>query len=122
MAHGMMDAALFLSNVAQLKSIFDGDVASNSKAKVGIAMIVLSLLLQFSIGILFIMILDIEGCLVQLKQIGTTGGLVPNPTGGNNDPKIKLARRARRINTAIMFFILAILGINLIINGLNLSK
>ncbi|CAG2204689.1 unnamed protein product [Mytilus edulis] len=142
-SQGILDTALFLSNVAQLKSIVDEDLGTEAKPKVAITMISLSLLIQVVIGILIILLLDVEGALIELGDIARGGSLVPvedeiteestllepesrstNHTVGTYvpDKRRKLKSRARRMNTAILFFIFVVFCINLIINGLELSK
>ncbi|CAC5399428.1 unnamed protein product [Mytilus coruscus] len=138
---GMLDVALFLSNVAQIKSVFDGDLGVGTRPLVAIVMISLSLLMQVAIGILIIMLLYIEGALLQLKQASRDNALLsddgamaeevtnmePQPVLSAADDagakkRSKLPIRARRINTAILCLIFGVLCFNLVINGLELSK
>ncbi|CAC5399427.1 unnamed protein product [Mytilus coruscus] len=145
-SQGILDTALFLSNVAQLKSIVDEDLGTETKPKVAITMISLSLFIQVVVGILIILLLDVEGALIELGDMERGRTMLPaedeiteestllepdpitimatDHTGGTYLPnkRQKLKARARRMNTAIFCFIFAVLCLNLIINGLELSK
>ncbi|XP_063419840.1 uncharacterized protein LOC134704995 [Mytilus trossulus] len=138
---GMLDVALFLSNVAQIKSVFGGDLGAGKKPLIAITVISLSLLIQVAIGILIIILLYIEGALLQLRQasrdnalLSDDGAMTEEFTNLESKPALsaaddagagkrsKLAIHARRINTAIVCLIFGVLCFNLVINGLDLTK
>lgn len=120
---GLLDAALFLANVTELKHFVDGVAGGGLKETFGIAILSLSMIIQIVIGVLLIMILDIEGAIKQLTAAGAAVAAgTPLTTDGVVDRKFVLVRRARRMNTAVLCFIFFVVCLNMISSGLGLSN
>ena len=137
-SQGLLDVALFLANVTELKHFIDGYSGGSLMAIVGIAILSLSLIIQIVIGLLIIMILSTEGDIKQLTAAAavTAGtpltedegtveditGHIAGPSDAIVDRKFVLVRRARRMNTAVLCFIFIVVCLNMISSGLGLSN
>lgn len=135
---GLLDTALFVANVTELKHFADGVAGDGLKGIVGVAILILSMVIQIVIGLLLIMILNIEGAIKQLAEAAavTAGtpltadagiveeitGTIVGPSDAVVDKKFVLARRARRMNTAVLCFVFIVVCLNMISNGLGLSN
>lgn len=137
-SQGLLDVALFLANVTELKHFVDGVAGGGLKGIVGIAILSLSMIIQIVIGLLLIMILDIEGAIKQLNaaapvaagtpltedagRVEEVTGPIVGPSDAVVDRKFVLVRRARRMNTAVLCFIFFVVCLNMISSGLGLSN
>lgn len=137
-SQGLLDVALFLANVTELKHFIDGYSRGSLMAIVGITILSLSLIMQMVIGLLLIMILSTEGAIKQLTAAAavTAGthltedegtveeitGHIAGPSDAVVDRKFVLVRRARRMNTAVLCFIFIVVCLNMISSGLGLSN
>lgn len=137
-SQGLLDVALFLANVTELKHFIDGYAGGSLMAIVGIAILSLSLIIQMVIGLLIIMTLNIEGAITQLTAAAavTAGtplteeeGTVEDITGHSAGPsdaiverKFELVRRARWMNTVVLCCIFIVVCLNMISSGLGLSN
>lgn len=137
-SQGLLDVALFLANVTELKHFIDGYAGGSLMAIVGIAILSLSLIIQMVIGLLIIMTLNIEGAITELTTAAavTAGtplteeeGRVEDITGHSAGPsdeivgrKFVLVRRARWMNTVVLCCIFIVVCLNMISSGLGLSN
>lgn len=135
MCQGLLDAALFLANATELKHCVDGVAGGGLKGSFGVAILSLSMIIQIVVGLLLIMILNIEGTIKQLtdatavaagtplsEDVGTVEEVIIGPSDAVVDRKFVLVRRARRMNTAVLCFIFIVVCLNMISSGLGLSN